>query len=176
MALSRDKKNEVVAEVAELLDGAKLTVVANYPGTSVKAMQELRRQARENGTKVRVIKNRLFKQALANNPTFKDVDTSLLSGQLLYAFNSEDEVAPAQSLAQFAKTEPQIQFVGGLTGDGQLLGADDIKMLASLPTKDQLHGQLVGIIASPLSGLVGAMNANLRGVLNVLEARSESIS
>lgn len=176
MALSRDKKNEVVAEVAELLNGAKLTVVANYPGTSVKAMQELRRQAKENGTKVRVIKNRLFKQALAGNDKFKDIDTSLLSGQLLYAFNSEDEVAPAQSLAQFAKAEPQIEFVGGLSADGQLLSAEDIKMLASLPTKDQLRGQLVGIIASPLSGLVGTMNANLRGVLNALEARSESIS
>src|SRR5580704_10143178 len=101
MALSRDKKNQVVAEVAELLSEAKLTVVANYPGTSVKAMQQLRRQARENGTSVRVIKNRLFKQALATNDKFKDLDTSLLKGQLLYAFNSSDEVAPAQSLANF---------------------------------------------------------------------------
>ena len=54
MALSRDKKNQVVAEVTELLDGAKLTVVANYPGTSVQAMQRLRRDARANGTKVRL--------------------------------------------------------------------------------------------------------------------------
>ena len=176
MALSKDKKKEVVAEVAALLEGAKLTVVANYPGTSVQAMQQLRRQARENGTSVRVIKNRLFKQALAGNERFKDVDVSQLKGQLLYAFNDQDEVAPAQSLAQFAKEQPQIEFVAGLNADGSLLSADDVKMLASLPTKDQLRGQLVGIIASPLSGLVGTMNANLRGVLNVLEARSESIS
>lgn len=176
MALSRDKKEQVVAEVSELLNGAKLTVVANYPGTSVQAMQTLRRQAKENGTSVRVIKNRLFKQALAGNDKFKDIDPNLLKGQLLYAFNSEDEVTPAKSLAEFAKTETQIQFVGGLNSDGQLLSVEDIKVLASLPTKDQLRGQLVGIIASPLSGLVGTMNANLRSVMNVLEARSESIS
>jgi len=176
MALSKDKKREVVAEVAKLLEDAKLTVVANYPGTSVQAMQQLRRQARENGTNVRVIKNRLFKQALLGNERFKDIDISQLKGQLLYAFNDQDEVAPAQSLAQFAKEQPQIEFVAGINADGQLLSADDVKILASLPTKDQLRGQLVGIIASPLSGLVGVMNANLRGVLNVLEARSESIS
>lgn len=176
MALSKDKKNQVVLEVSELLADAKLVVLARYPGTSVQAMQQLRRQARENGTSVKVIKNRLFKQALAGNDKFKDLDTSLLSGQLLYAFNPQDEVAPAQSLAQFAKQEPQIEFVGGLTGDGQILGVEDINLLASLPTKDQLRGQLVGIIASPLSGLVGVMNANLRGVLNVLDARAEKIS
>jgi large subunit ribosomal protein L10 len=139
-------------------------------------MQQLRRQARENGTNVRVIKNRLFKQALAGSAKFKDLDTSLLSGQLLYAFNALDEVAPAQSLADFAKQHPQIEFVGGLNADGQLLTADDIKILAALPTKDQLRGQLVGVIASPLSGLVGVMDANLRGVLNVLDARAEQIS
>jgi large subunit ribosomal protein L10 len=176
MALSKDKKKEVVAEVTQLLDSAKLTVVAIYPGTSVQAMQKLRRDARENGTKVQVIKNRLFKQALAASEHFKDVDPDLLKGQLLYAFNAEDEVAPAQSLATFAKEQPQIQFVAGLSADGSVLSAADVQMLASLPTKDQLRGQLVGIIASPLSGLVGTMNANLRSVLNVLEARSESIS
>jgi large subunit ribosomal protein L10 len=176
MALSRDKKNQVVAEVSELLANSKLTVVARYQGTSVKSMQQLRRQARENGTGVRVIKNRLFKQVLAGNDKFKDLDTDMLSGQLLYAFNADDDVAPAQSLAQFAKQEPQIEFVGGLSGDGQLLGAEDIKVLAALPTKEQLRGQLVGVIASPLSGLVGVMNANLRGVLTVLDARADQIS
>lgn len=176
MALSRDKKNQVIDEVSDLLADAKLVVVARYPGTSVKAMQQLRTLARENGTTVRVIKNRLFKQALASNDKFKDLDTGLLSGQLIYAFNSDDEVAPAQSLAQFAKQEPQIEFVGGLSGDGQLLAAEDIKILSALPTKDQLRGQLVRVIASPLSGLVGVMNANLRGVLNVLDARAEQIS
>src|ERR1035437_5422053 len=176
MALSRDKKNQVVAEVSELLASSKLTVVARYRGTSVKSMQQLRRQARENGTGVRVIKNRLFKQVLAGNDKFKGLDTSMLSGQLLYAFNAGDDVAPAQSLAQFAKQEPQIEFVGGLSGDGLLLGAEDIKRLAALPTKDQLRGQLVGVIASPLRGFVGVMNANLRGVLSVLDARVDQIS
>ena len=176
MALSKDKKAEVVAEVADLLASSKLTVVARYRGTSVKAMQTLRKDSKQNVTYVRVVKNRLFKKALASNDTFASIDSSAIEGQLLYAFNAEDEVAPAQSLANFAKTEPQIEFVGALTADGQMLAPEDVKALASLPSKDQLRAQLVGTIAAPLSGFVNVMAGNVRGVLNVLNARSEQIS
>jgi large subunit ribosomal protein L10 len=173
MALSRDKKVEVVSEVADLLDKSKMTVLAKYTGTSVKAMQELRRQSRDSGTTVRVVKNRLFKQALSGNDRFKEVDLGSLSGQLIYAFNADDEVAPAQSLAAFAKEQPQIEFVGGINAEGQLLSAENMKVLASLPSKDQLRAQLIGTINAPASGLVSVLAANIRGVLNVLNAKAE---
>src|SRR5690242_18816972 len=104
MALTKDKKNEVVADVAELLSSSKMTVVAAYPGTTVKALQQLRHDARASGTKLRVVKNRLVIKAMQQTDALKDVDVSSLNGQLLYAFNSEDEVAPAQALNAFAKT------------------------------------------------------------------------
>jgi len=112
MALSKAKKVEVVAEVSQLLSTSKLTVLAKYSGTSVKALQELRRQAQENGTTISVVKNRLMIKALQANDQFKEVDVSPLTGQLMYAFNPGDEVAPAQVLAKFAKDQPQIEFVG----------------------------------------------------------------
>jgi large subunit ribosomal protein L10 len=176
MALSKDRKTEVVSEVSQLLADSKLTVIAKYSGTSVKTLQELRGQAKQNGTKVSVVKNRLVIKALSANDKFKDLDTSLLTGQLMYAFNSQDEIAPAQALASFAKTQPQIEFVGGINADGQLLTADDIKALASLPSKDQLRAQLVGTIAAPLSGFLNIMSGNVRGVLNVLNARAEQLA
>lgn len=176
MALSKERKAEVVAEVTELLANSKLTVLAIYSGTSVKAMQQLRQAARQNGTTVTVAKNRLVKLALADNERFKGINSSLLTGQLMYAFNAEDEVAPAQVLAGFAKTNPQIEFVGAINGEGQWLSSDDVKDLASLPSKDQLRGLLVGTIAAPLSGFVNIMSGNLRGVLNALSARAEQIS
>jgi large subunit ribosomal protein L10 len=176
MALSREKKEEVVRDMADLLSSSKLTVVAKYGGTSVKSMQSLRRSARDNGTEIRVVKNRLFKLAAKNDDRFKNIDTDQLVGQLLYAFNSEDEVAPAQSLANFAKSETQIEFVGGFTSDGQFIDATDVKALASLPGKQQLRGQLVGTIAAPLSGFANVLAGNVRGVLNVLTARSEQLS
>ena len=176
MALSKERKAEVVNQVSDLLSGSKMTVFARYAGTSVKSMQQLRSDARPNGTVVKVVKNRLFKQALQSSDKFKDIDISQFSGQLLYAFNSQDDVAPAQSLAAFAKQEPQIEFVGGLNADGQLLSAEDIKQLASLPSKDQLRAQLVGTIGAPLSGFVNVLSGNVRGVLNVLNAHADQIS
>src|SRR5690349_16829694 len=127
MALTKDKKNEVVKEVADLLSSSKMTVVAAYQGTPVKALQALRREGRENGTQMKVVKNRLVIKALAANDTLKDADTSTLTGMLLYAFNSEDEVAPAQVLANFAKTQPTLEFVGAFSGEGKFLTADEVK-------------------------------------------------
>ncbi len=176
MALTKEKKHAVVDEVSNLLNTSKMTVVATYQGTPVKAMQTLRRDSKSSGTTVKVIKNRLVIQALKQSETFKDVDTSVLNGMLLYAFNSEDEVAPAQALAAFAKAQPSLEFVGAITADGNLLNAEDVKALASLPTKEQLRGQVVGILAAPLSGFVNVLSGNVRGVLNVLNARSEAIS
>lgn len=175
MALSKDKKKEVIQEVSQLLGESKLTVVASYQGTAVKAMQQLRRAARDNDTTIKVIKNRLVIQAMSQNDKLKDTNISALKGQLLYAFNSVDEVAPAQSLAGFAKTNPTLAFVGAISADGVFINADDVRALASLPSKDQLRAQLVGTIGAPLSGFANVLAGNVRGVLNVLSARAESL-
>lgn len=175
MALTKAKKQDVISEVEQLLANSKLTVVAQYQGTTVKALQQLRKEAKESNTTVKVIKNRLVRKAIANNPTFKDVDTSILTNQLIYSFNNEDEVAPAQVLATFKKTNPTIVFVGAFNADGQFVPAEDVIALANLPSKDQLRAQLVGTIAAPLTGFANVVNANIRSVLNVLQARAESI-
>jgi large subunit ribosomal protein L10 len=175
VALSRQRKEELVAEVASLLEGSKLTVLAKYSGVSVKSMQSLKRASKENQTTVKVVKNRLVVKAIESLDKFKDTDTDALTGQLLYAFNSEDEVAPAQLLANFAKSEPSVEFVGAFSEDGAFLGAEDVKALASLPSKDQLRGQLVGLFASPLSGFVGVMSGNLRSIFNVLNSRAQAL-
>lgn len=177
MALSRQKKEDTVTELQALLTASKMTVLARYSGTPVRAMQELRSTAKESGTQVRVVKNRLFKKALEAVGALKDVKADeILHGQLLYAFNEIDETAPAQSLAAFAKTNPRIEFVAAITNDGQLLSAEDVQALASLPGKDQLRAQLVATVASPVSGLVNTMAANVRSVLNVLNSRSNILS
>src|SRR5688500_2906438 len=127
MALTKDKKNEVVAEISQLLSDSKMTVVAAYQGTPVKAMQALRRAGRDNGTTLKVVKNRLVIKAIQGTDSVKDTDTSALNGMLLYAFNGNDEVAPAQVLSNFAKTQPTIQFVGAISADGKFLSADEVK-------------------------------------------------
>ena len=98
MAISRDKKNTLVAELADLFASSKGTAGAAYTGISVAEMQELRGAARENNVVIKVVKNRLVRVALSQNEKFKSADTDLLTGQLVYAFSSEDEVAPYKLL------------------------------------------------------------------------------
>jgi len=172
MALTKDQKNQVVSEVADFLANSKMTVVAAYPGTTVKAIQQLRRDARENGTQVRVIKNRLVIKAMQQNDNLKDVDVSALNGQLLYAFNSEDEVAPAQALASFAKTNPSIVFVGAISSEGKFLNADEVKALATLPGKEQLIAQVLATLQSPVNDVTNALSGNLHALLDGVEAKA----
>jgi large subunit ribosomal protein L10 len=97
-------------------------------------LQTLRRQGRENGTQLKVVKNRLVIKALQQTDALKEVDTTALEGMLLYAFNAEDEVAPAQVIANFAKTNPTLEFVGAISAEGKFLSAEDVKALATLRT------------------------------------------
>ncbi len=172
MALNKSQKESVVNEVAELLSASKMTVVAKYQGTSVKALQELRRNSKDNGTKVKVIKNRLVKQALKSTDKLKEVETDALEGMLLYAFNSEDEVAAAQALNNFIKQNPNVEFVGAITEDGHFLDSSNVKELASLPGKNQLIAGLVGILNSPIRNVTGGLSGGLSGILSGLEAKA----
>ena len=166
MALTKNKKNEVVAEVSQLIGDSKLTVVAKYQGTTVKAIQALRKEGKTNGTKVVVVKNRLVIKAIESNETLKGVDVSALTGQLLYAFNDKDEVAPAQILDRFSKNNPSIQFVGAITADGQFMSADNVKALATLPSKNELIAQVVAALLSPVHDVTNALSGNLHALLD----------
>lgn len=172
MALTRIKKNEVVEEVGGLLDSSKLTVLAAYTGTSVKELQQLRRDAKASNTTVRVVKNRLVIKALEANERLKGTDISALTGQILYAFNSEDEVASAQVLAKFAKTAPTLQFVGAITHEGSFMSADEVKTLALLPGKNQLIAQVLATLSSPLDGIMGGLSGNLHALLDGVQAKA----
>lgn len=166
MALTKSEKDDVVAEVAELLSTSKMTVVAKFQGTTVKALQSLRKDAKGTGTKVKVVKNRLVIKALQQNDTLKGVDVSQLEGMLLYAFNAEDEVAPAQSLNDFAKANPTLEFVGAITAEGRFIDASSVKDLAGLPSKNQLIAQVVATLLSPVHDVTNALSGNLHALLD----------
>ncbi|HET6747306.1 MAG TPA: 50S ribosomal protein L10 [Candidatus Saccharimonadales bacterium] len=174
MAISRDKKNTLVAELAESLAGAKMTVFAQYQGLSVADVQELRKAAREAGVVIKVVKNRLVRVALQASDTYKNTDTSPLVGQLLYAISAEDEVAPAQVLDTFAKTHPALQLAGAFSGEGALLSADEVKALAGLPSKNQLIGEVISQLLSPVHDITNALSGNLHALLDGVEAKATS--
>jgi large subunit ribosomal protein L10 len=172
MAINRDKKQSLVSEMTELLGNARMTAFAHYDGLTVADVQKLRRSAREQGVTIKVVKNRLVRVAIQQNETLKDVDTSALVGQLLYAASSEDEVAPAQVLASFAKTNEALKIAGAISGEGKLLGTDEVKALATLPSKNELIAQVLATLTSPVNDVLSGLSGNLHALLDGVEAKA----
>ncbi len=174
MAITRDKKQALVAKMSDSLATAKLTVFAEYKDLTVADVQELRAQAREAGVTITVIKNRLVRVALESVDTYKQTDTSGLQGQLLYAISADDEVAPAQVLDKFAKTHPALKLMGGFSDEGLALSESDVKALAGLPSKNQLIAEVVAQLLSPVHDVTNALSGNLHALLDGVEAKATS--
>lgn len=157
MAISKDKKNTLVADLTELLNNSKMVVYAKYQGLTVAELQELRKMAREAGVKIKVVKNRLVKVAMKEIAAYKDTETSNLTGQLLYALGSDEDFDAAKILTKFAKTHDKVELVGGFNGEGASLSKDEVTTLGSLPTKNELIAQVVDTLLSGINGVVSAL-------------------
>ena len=157
MALSRDKKNQLVAELSAALKDAKMTAFAEYKGLTVADLQQLRKEAREAGVQIKVVKNRLVRVAMQEVEALKESDTSVLKGQLVYAISSKDEIAAAQVLGKFAKTHPEMKLVGAFADNGDVMDTATVTTLSELPSKDQLIGQIVDTLLSPINAIAGGL-------------------
>ena len=169
MAISKDKKSTLVADLTELLSSAKATVFASYQGLTVAELQELRKEAREAGVKIKVVKNRLVRVAMNEIAVYKDTDTTGLTGQLLYAISDADEVMPAKVLANFAKTHEALALAGGFSDLGAALSEDEVKALASMPSKNEMIAQVVATLLSPMGDVISATSGSLSGIISGLE-------
>lgn len=170
MAISKNKKQELVADLTELLNDSKMMVFARYQGLSVADLQDLRKAAREAGVKIKVVKNRLVKVAMSEIGVYKDTDVTGLVGQLLYATSSEDEVMPAKVLADFAKKHKALEIAGGFNETGASLSDAEVNALAALPSKNEMIAQVVAQLLSPvtdsISGLAGGVSEIVSGLEN----------
>ena len=169
MAISKDKKSTLVADLTDILSSAKATVFAKYQGLTVAELQELRKEARENGVKIKVVKNRLVRVAMNEIAVYKDTDTTGLTGQLLYAFSDSDEIMPAKVLANFAKTHEALELSGGFSDLGASLSADEVKTLSQMPTKDEMIAQVVATLLSPVNDVISATGNGLSEIVSGLE-------
>ena len=157
MAISKDKKNALVADLTALLSDSKMVVYAKYEGLTVAELQELRRMAREASVKIKVVKNRLVKVAMKEIAAYKDTDASGLTGQLLYALGTDEDFDAAKVLTKFAKTHPKMELVGGFNSEGAALSTEEVKTLGSLPTKNELIAQVVDTLLSGINGIVSGL-------------------
>lgn len=157
MAISKDKKTTLVADLTELLSNSKMVVYAKYEGLTVAELQELRKLARESDVKIKVVKNRLVKVAMKEIAAYKDTDASGLTGQLLYALGSDEDFDAAKVLAKFAKTHAKMELVGGFDAGGANLSKEEVTTLGNLPTKNELIAQVVDTLFSGINGIVSAL-------------------
>ena len=173
MAISRETKEAQVKQLSERLGSSTLTVLADYKGLSVEAMQQLRAELNAQGSAFQVAKNTLIRLALQQVPTLRGVDASLFAGPTGLVFGFEDEVTVAQVLAKFAKTNPALEMKVAINSQGEVLDKTEVARLAALPSKVQLQAQLVGTIAAPLSGFVNVLAGNLRGLVQIFNQLKE---
>ena len=147
MSLNRSEKEAVIKEVTDLAAKAQTLVMAEYRGITVADMTKLRNDARSNGVALSVLKNTLARRAVAGSSF--EVAGDQMTGPLIYGF-SEDAVAAAKVVADFAKTNDKLVIRGGVYG-GKALDSNAVKELASIPSKEVLLAQLCGLLMSPIS-------------------------
>ena len=147
MSLNRSEKQAVIEEVNGLAAKAQTLVMAEYRGITVADMTKLRSSARSNGVSLSVLKNTLARRAVAGSAF--DVVADQMTGPLIYGF-SVDAVAAAKVVADFAKTNDKLVIRGGAFA-GKVLDVNGVKQLASIPSKEVLLAQLVGLLQSPIS-------------------------
>ena len=155
MALNLDDKKQIVTELAAIAASAHSAVGAEYRGLSVAQMTELRKQAREQDVYLRVVKNNLAKRALAGTD-FECMQPEL-HGPLVLAFSLEEPSSAARLVRDFARTNDQLK-ARMVSFGGELMGANDLERLASLPTREEALSQLMATMRAPLDKFARTVN------------------
>src|SRR3954453_18493435 len=159
--MNREKKAAVIDEVAAQIQEAQAIFAVDYRGLSVRQAADLRGRLIEIDANLRVVKNTLTERAA--DKAGIDALKQFLEGPTAFTFVNGDPVLAAKALAGFRRETQLPEFKGGWM-DGKELSIEEMEKLSRLPSLDVMHGQLVGMIASPLSGLVRTLNALLSGI------------
>ncbi len=155
MSLNIEAKKATVAEISEAISNAQTLVVAEYRGISVGSMTALRANARKEGVYLRVLKNTMARRAVEGTP-FADLANHMV-GPLVYAA-SEDPVAAAKVLHQFAKKDEKIVITAG-SYNGEVMDATKVAALASIPSRDELLSKLLYVMQAPVAGFARGLAA-----------------
>lgn len=168
MAITLEKKKALVDEYTEKLRRSQAVIVTEYRGLTVKQLEGLRRELRDAHTELVVSKNTLMARALKE--VGMPAPKSLLSGPTAVAFLFDELAVPAKALAKYAKDSKVLVIRGGLMGQS-VFDETGVDSLATLPGKDQLRAQVVGVLQSPIGGLVNVLAGSVRSLMNLLNAR-----
>lgn len=169
--MDRAQKEVVIDELGQVFTDSGVVVVARYEGLTVAEMSDLRHRVSDAGGAVRVAKNKLAKIALEGKPTASMAD--LLTGMTVFAY-SEDPVAAAKAVTAFAKDNDKLVVLGGSMGE-DVLDPAGVKVVASMPSREELLASIAACLGAPASNIAGAIGApasNIAGILSTLEERA----
>ena len=159
--MNRDQKAAAIAEIAAHIDESQAVFAVDYKGISVSQAAELRARLRESDATFKVVKNSLTERAAdkAGATTLKE----LLQGPTALTFVRGDIATAAKALADYGRATQLLPFKGGLM-EGAALDAEQMRSISRLPSREALYGQLVGVVAAPVSGLVRTLGALVGGL------------
>ncbi|MEP5762639.1 MAG: 50S ribosomal protein L10 [Litoreibacter sp.] len=169
--MDRAQKEKLVEELGQIFESSGVVVVSHYEGLTVAEMQDLRGRMREAGGSVRVAKNKLAKIALDGKPC--ESIATYLTGMTVLAY-SEDPVAAAKVVNDYAKENDKLSILGGAMGDSALDVAG-VKAVAAMPSREELIASIVGCIGAPASNIAGAIGApasNIASILSTIEDKA----
>lgn len=167
-------KTEKIAELADKLNRATVTILVQTQGLNVKGMNELRARMRAARIEFQIAKNTLLRIASERNE-MHELDTSIFTGQTAVAFGYEDEVFAAKAVNDYITTSKIVVLKSAIMG-GRALTTTQVEGLAKLPGgKNQVKAQVVGTIQGPAASLVGLFNAPLRDLCYILQARADQL-
>ncbi len=167
MPKTKAQKHQMVSDMSVKLGRAKTLVFTDYKGMTMPQLQDLRAKLKEQGAEFSVTKNTLLSIALKeNNKELKD--DAVLSGPVATLFAYEDEILPIKTLVKALKDNNIGKVKAGFF-ESDYLDTASVNRLAALPGKQELQGQLVGVLAAPIKGIVTVLHANIRGLAVVLD-------
>jgi len=166
--MNRSEKEAVVAEVSEKVSRAIGLYFADFRGLTVAEETELRREFRKSGIDYRVVKNTLAKRALQSIDNYDRVAEKLVGPTgIVFAYN--DSVAPAKIIKKFTDKTGKFKLKAAVV-EKQMFDGTQLDQLAAVPSKKELMASIIGSIQSPISGVIGAINAVMRDLVNVVDA------
>ena len=172
MSLNLDEKKAIVAEVSAHVESAKAIIMAEYRGMEVGQMTQLRAKAREAGIYFRVVKNSLVRRAVKDTPYAELADHMV--GPLAYGISS-DPIAAAKVLHEFSRDNEKLVIKVGAMG-GKIMFLEDVRALATLPSREELLSKLLGTMQAPIAKFVRTLNEVpskfVRGLAAVRDSKS----
>lgn len=169
--MKKEEKVEIIKQIKEVVGKSSSMFLVDYRGVSVEDINKLRSSFRKEGITYKVFKNTLFKKALEQIGGYEKFNDQLV-GMTGIAFAGENFVAPAKIIKKYFDETGKLSFKGCYV-ETAYYDAEKLKIIASMPTKDEIIAGIIGSVASPASGIVGAINAVIRDLVSVVDEISK---